>query len=270
MKARGDNSLKWLPLWIDKWLFGSTRIELKPDERSVWLDLMALSAKDEGFVRANVGMPYPIKQLSGMLYLEEELLLRTIERCKSPEVKKIIEMSDKTLFLPSWNEYKLSARHMRRFDMSLKADMMAESAALIDKNREDKNREDKEENASLKDSPHKSDTPFFECEFFKIEKEYHEALQKEFPLIDFERLLKRLRDYISDNPKKYKRTARGYLKNPKSVIRNWCESEVIKSGTVLSKKETSEPAKDQCKWCKEIYFVKDDHQCKPENIRLPQ
>lgn len=34
--------------------------------------------------------------------------------------------------------------------------------------------------------------------------------------------------------------------------------------------EKCEPAKDQCKWCREVYLIKDDHECKPENIQLPR
>jgi len=102
----------WFPLWIDKWLFGSTRLELLPDERSVWVDLMALSAKDQGFIRANEGMPYPTEMLSGMLCINVELLLRTVEKCKA--VGKLVEQEDHTFYLPSWDEYKLSPRHQRR------------------------------------------------------------------------------------------------------------------------------------------------------------
>ena len=107
--------MDWIPLWIDKWLFGSTRIELKPDERSVWVDLMVLSAKDNGYVRANVAMPYPFEQLSGMLCIDVELLLRSVEKCKA--VGKIVQEEDGTLYLPSWSEYKLSSRHKRRFEV---------------------------------------------------------------------------------------------------------------------------------------------------------
>ncbi len=111
MKSRA--APPWIPLWIDKWLFGSTRHELQPDERGVWVDLMALSAKDNGFIRANEGLPYPNEQLAGMLCIHVELLLRTVERCK--QVGKLVEQEDRTFYLPSWDEYKLSSRHQRRF-----------------------------------------------------------------------------------------------------------------------------------------------------------
>ena len=71
----------WFPFGIDKWLFGSTRIELEPDERGVFVDLMALSKKDEGYIRANEGVPYLENQLCGLLNIKPELLNRTIKKC---------------------------------------------------------------------------------------------------------------------------------------------------------------------------------------------
>jgi hypothetical protein len=115
---KSKTSPPWFPLWIDKWLFGSTRYELQPDERSVWVDLMALSWKDGGYVRANAGIPYPSKQLAGMLNIDVELLLRTVEKCK--DCGKVIEGKDGTFYLPSFEEYKLTARHQRRFDFDVR------------------------------------------------------------------------------------------------------------------------------------------------------
>ena len=113
MKSK-DGALKWIPLYVDKWLWGSTRIELGPDERGVWVDLMALAGKDDGYIRANEGVPYASQQLAGMLCISIELLERTIEKCK--RVGKLIEHENHTLYITNWREYKLSKRHQRRFE----------------------------------------------------------------------------------------------------------------------------------------------------------
>lgn len=113
MKSK-DSALMWIPLWVDKWLWGSTRIELEPDERSVWVDLMALAAKDDGYIRANVGVPYAHQQLAGMLCVSVESLARTIQKCK--RVGKLTESENETLFIVNWYVYKLSKRHHRRFE----------------------------------------------------------------------------------------------------------------------------------------------------------
>lgn len=123
--------LDWIPLFIDKHLFGSTRLELEPDERSVWTDLLVLSGKDDGYIRANEGVPYINSQLAGLLVIPEELLERTIKKCTSKEIKKIIFLKDGTMYLLSWEEYKLSPRHMRRFEVVAgKRDTMAGKADI--------------------------------------------------------------------------------------------------------------------------------------------
>lgn len=117
--------LTWIPLFIDKHLFGSTRYELDPAERSVWTDLLAFSGKDNGHIRANEGVPYPLAQLAGIFLVPEELLKRTIRKCI--KYGKIEILKDKTMYLPSWNIYRLSDRHIRRVDdeMSAKPDTMS-------------------------------------------------------------------------------------------------------------------------------------------------
>jgi len=132
--------LMWIPIYIDKHLFGSTRQELEPDERSVWMDLLVFSGKDDGHVRANEGVPYPNAQLAGIFLVPEELLNRTIKKCI--KYGKINILKDKTMYLPSWKTYPLSDRHIRRLKdaMSAKPDMM--SAKPDAKRREEKNREE--------------------------------------------------------------------------------------------------------------------------------
>ena len=123
-KKSGD---LWFPVWVDKWLFGSTRIELLPDERSVFFDLIVLSKKDEGFIRANKGVPYLENQLCGLLNIASELLKRTVEKCI--KAKKIKKFSDGTLLIASHNVYQLSERQKRRLSIwGKKADTMAGKA----------------------------------------------------------------------------------------------------------------------------------------------
>lgn len=100
----------WIPIWVDKWLLGSTRIELQPAERSVWIDLLVLAAKDNGHIRANKNAPYAVKQLAGFLCVPEELLSKTIERCI--EVKKLKRLKDGTLYIKSWSDYSFTDRYI--------------------------------------------------------------------------------------------------------------------------------------------------------------
>lgn len=110
-KKKGDD---WFPFWIDKWIFGSTRDELTIEQCAIWVDFLALSYKDNGYIRANEGIPYPIKRLSGLLGRPEKLIQQTIDRCLDPKVNKLRLEPDGTLYVLSHPEYALSGRHKRR------------------------------------------------------------------------------------------------------------------------------------------------------------
>lgn len=104
--------LKWIPLWIDPWLFGSTRIELTLPQRAIWIDLLTLAGKDSGFIRANEGVAYPLGQLAGYLSVPVDILSETIDRLI--ETKKLTRLEDGTLFVTKWNDYQISAQYRRR------------------------------------------------------------------------------------------------------------------------------------------------------------
>jgi len=108
----------WIPLYVDKWIFGSTRLELEPDERGVFLDLMVLSAKDEGYIRANESMGYHPRQLAGLLNITEELLLSTITKCKN--VGKLEEPMPGIYKLAKWDNYQLSEDYRYRIETGRK------------------------------------------------------------------------------------------------------------------------------------------------------
>jgi len=96
----------WIPLYVDKWIFGSTRIELEPAERGVFVDLLAWAAKDNGFIRANESTPYHHSQLAGLLNIPVELLESTIDKCL--HFAKIEEPTPGIYRLKNWDGYQLS------------------------------------------------------------------------------------------------------------------------------------------------------------------
>jgi len=114
---------EWIPLWVEKWLWGSTRLELEHDERAIWIDLLVIASKDDGFIRANEDIPYLDLQLAGLLCCDVDLLKRTIEKCI--KYKKIEILKNGTFRIINWDAYQLTDRHKRRL-MSDKADIMTE------------------------------------------------------------------------------------------------------------------------------------------------
>ncbi len=115
---RGKQIDTWYPFYIDKWLFGSTRHELilKEDDRfidlrGIWMDLLTISKKDSGWIRANETTPYPIEQLAGMFCVPIEQLKKTIEI--AIDKGKLTEPIPGFFYIASTETYKLSDRWKR-------------------------------------------------------------------------------------------------------------------------------------------------------------
>lgn len=107
----------WFPLYADKWIFGSTRIELNdPSERGIFVDLLAIATKHGGYIRANESTPYVPEQLAGLLLVDVKLLNRTIEKCI--EHGKLERLQNGTLKVVNWESYQLSERYIRKLENS--------------------------------------------------------------------------------------------------------------------------------------------------------
>ena len=115
MKNRTTEKI-WFPFWADKWIFGSMRIEFNTEERGIWIDLMAVASKDNGYIRANEETPYPIKQLAGMLRIPEDKLNDAIENFIKK--KKLRRYKIGTLKITRWEKYQFSGRYMRKLTLS--------------------------------------------------------------------------------------------------------------------------------------------------------
>jgi hypothetical protein len=101
-----------MPLWyhrIDdyKWIHGSIRQDLQPDERSVWSDFLALAGLTReprrGFIERSKGIPYPKNVLTCMLNITEELFDRTVTKCVKEGRLKVFK--DGTMYLANWERY---------------------------------------------------------------------------------------------------------------------------------------------------------------------
>jgi hypothetical protein len=107
-------SMDWIPLWTDKWLFGSTAVELTLEEQAVWIKLLCLASKDDGWIRANENTPYPLPIMAGLLQCPVNVLEKTIEKCikldKIEENKNILGIFK----IKNWEKYQISSRHKRR------------------------------------------------------------------------------------------------------------------------------------------------------------
>jgi|WetSurSiteA1Bulk_404760.scaffolds.fasta_scaffold00047_7 hypothetical protein len=129
---RGKEIDKWYAFFIDKWLFGSTRHELIVkdqdqfiDLRGIWIDLLTLSKKDSGFIRANEETPYPHEQLAGMFCIPIRYLEMTIDIALKKG--KLSEEKPGIYFVNSTDTYSLSDR--RKYQKEAEVSLFSEAAA---------------------------------------------------------------------------------------------------------------------------------------------
>lgn len=251
--------LDWIPLYIDKHLFGSTRRELKPDERSVWTDLLALSGKDEGHVRANEGCPFSIRQLSGLFEVPDELLKRTIKKCV--KVGKIKILKDKTMYLPTWVNYRLSPRHKRRFEvMTEEKDTMTENKDTI----EEKSIEREEKSIVYIKPEEEVDIHNLLIKVrglgsIKIKKviEFLRTLPTDFPDVDYVEAIKKKITWWQDNPSRAPNKSKT---NVLSQLRNWIRLQQkwineSKSQDKVGGKKVEKKTKYEMEYLNQIYVL---------------
>jgi len=101
----------WFPFWVDKWLLGSMRIEFTPTERAIWVDLLALAAKDSGYIRANEETPYLRQQLAGLLVYDLEEFNAAVK--KFVKKGKLIEEETGVLRIAKWEKYAIADSYRR-------------------------------------------------------------------------------------------------------------------------------------------------------------
>lgn len=101
-----------MPLFYHKidslrWIDGSIREDLEPDERSVWADLMALAGLTReprrGFIERSKGIAYKKAVLLPRLNITEELFDRTVAKCV--EEGRLTVLPDGTMHLTNWERY---------------------------------------------------------------------------------------------------------------------------------------------------------------------
>jgi len=110
-----------MPLFYHKtdslrWIDGSIREDLEPDERSVWADLMALAGLTReprrGFIERSEGIPYQKAALLVRLNITEELLDRAVNKCV--EEGRLQVLPDGTMFLTNWGRYNDTTEYKKK------------------------------------------------------------------------------------------------------------------------------------------------------------
>lgn len=95
---------RWIKLWVTECLEGSIRYQLRPDERSVWYDLILFAAlgTPPGHICDRDQRPLPHSFVASRLNITEVLLESTLDDCKA---EGRISEDEKGIHIVHWDRY---------------------------------------------------------------------------------------------------------------------------------------------------------------------
>ena len=112
----------WFKVDTAGWIKGSIRIALTPEQRSVWIDLLALAADcrmRDGTLRFAEGKPMGRDYIANVLRIPLELLNTAIEACcddrnVNDDRHRLEVWDDGTIEIVNWNRYQSIPFHQIR------------------------------------------------------------------------------------------------------------------------------------------------------------
>jgi len=105
--------MKWIRLWTQETVFGSTFQELDCAERGIWFSLLAMAGLPprDGIVELRKYVPYGIDILADFINCTPEMLRSTLEKLQA--VNKI-ELHEGFIHIRNWNQYQTEYERYRK------------------------------------------------------------------------------------------------------------------------------------------------------------
>ena len=111
---RGQARMTWVKFHIAGWLHGSIRWQLDPAERGVWADIIVLAGERlmGGKICDNDGKAFPFDFIASQLHIPQELLERTIDKCKK---EGRIEVKEGVIIVTNWTAYQSEYERQKQY-----------------------------------------------------------------------------------------------------------------------------------------------------------
>lgn len=119
---------RWIKLWTQETLHGTTLKELEPDERAVWFEALCAAGDSvkPGFICVDEDTGLTDKQLASLFKVPMELLKRALTKLQSEAVHKIKLNHDGIIEICNWERYQSDERreylreYMRKYRLQQK------------------------------------------------------------------------------------------------------------------------------------------------------
>ena len=97
---------RWIKLWTQETLYGTTSQELELDEQAIWFKLLALAGDsvEPGKIEVAPGIPMTDGQIAGTVKSPLDVWLRTKQRLQDPDVDKI-SINQGIIHITNWEKY---------------------------------------------------------------------------------------------------------------------------------------------------------------------
>jgi len=110
---------RWIKLWTQETLYGTTSQELELDEQAIWFKLLALAgdSPEPGQIEVAPNIPMTDEQIAGVVKAPLDVWLRTKQRLQAPDVEKI-SINQGIIHIKNWEKYQLEAdrtEYMRQY-----------------------------------------------------------------------------------------------------------------------------------------------------------
>lgn len=99
--------MRWVKLWTQETLYGTTNRELTLEERAIWFEMLALAGDSPvpGIICVSPDVSFTDAQLSQILDAPLDLIERTKVKLASPEIGKITVNSNGFIHIRNWDRY---------------------------------------------------------------------------------------------------------------------------------------------------------------------
>ena len=110
---------RWIKLWTQETLYGTTSQELELDEQAIWFKLLALAgdSPEPGQIEVAPNIPMTDEQIAGVIKAPLDVWLRTKQRLQAPDVDKIY-INEGIINIRNWDKYQSEfdrAEYMRQY-----------------------------------------------------------------------------------------------------------------------------------------------------------
>ena len=108
--------MKWIRLWTEETVFGSTFKELNAEERGVWFSLLALAgigAPPPGEIKVCDKWGYTDHQLAAMLKVDKDLTRKVLNRLV--KVEKITISKENIIYINNWKRYQTEYERQKKY-----------------------------------------------------------------------------------------------------------------------------------------------------------